>query len=448
MLASLAMSLLCGAAGEAPSSPAFDFDAGGLEWSATDAGVPASFADAGLTFEVVPPEALPLEVARVEVNGLSFTKAFVAHRELQLHTPGPVTAEQWSLGLTRLWNCGLFSRVDGRLERRAEGVVAVVELEERFSLNPLFSFGIGGGAAWVRFGANDNNFLGRFLEWGARYERFLAYNGGQLWFRDPRLFNQRLVGLAQVEWLFRPRPEYTRRRLQGIVDVLHEVDDVMLLGLRTEAFRDEYFEPLAGTPRLPVNLQGLVVHASVRVGRVDQVRLRERGASLEVRTSLGATSDPAAPFYLQSFAEALGFVMLGERINLAMRLQGGLSSTAPTEQRFYLGGLDLVRGYDDSTLRTEQFALANVELRGVVFDSTWFAVVPAVFVDGAVARTEQFGPRALLSTGLGVRLLVPKMLRTGLRADLAVTLVGGVPQVGVAIGVFQFFSSSDRLAIR
>lgn len=47
------------------------------------------------------------------------------------------------------------------------------------------------------------------------YERFLAFNGGQLWFRDPRLFGKRLIGLAQVEWLFRPRPEYTRRRLQG-----------------------------------------------------------------------------------------------------------------------------------------------------------------------------------------------------------------------------------------
>jgi hypothetical protein len=40
------------------------------------------------------------------------------------------------------------------------------------------------------------------------------------------------------------------------------------------------------------------------------------------------------------------------------------------------------------------------------------------------------------------------MLRTGLRADLAVTLVGGQPQVGFSLGVFQFFSSTDRLSIR
>ncbi len=416
--------------------------------AAADGGV-----DAGVTYEVVAIEALPQRVERVELVGASFTHPSVIHRELQFDFPGELTPSVWQLGLTRLWNCGLFSRVDGHLERRPEGLVAVVELEERFSLNPLFSFGIGGGAAWVRVGANDNNFLGRFLEWGIRYERFLAFNGGQLWFRDPRLFGKRLIGLAQVEWLFRPRPEYTRRRLQGLIDVLHEVEDVMLLGLRVEAYRDEYSAPLMGTPVIPTDLQGLTTHASIRVGRIDTVRLRESGASVEVKTSIGVSNDARAPLYVQSWVEALGFVMLGERFNLAMRAQGGLSSTAPTEQRFYLGGLDLVRGYDDSTLRTEQFALANVELRGVAFDSTWFAVVPAVFVDGAVARTETFGSRTLLSTGLGVRLLVPKMLRTGIRADLAITLVGGQPTaaggvVGFSFGVFQFFSSSDRFSIR
>ncbi len=416
-------------------------------------------ADAGAVTEVAPDggEAFPLvdaspgptRVERIELRGLSWTKDFVALRELQLTVPGDVSGSHWSLGLTRLWNCGLFSRVDGRLERRPEGVVAVVELEERFALNPLFSFGIGGGAAWVRVGANDTNFLGRFLEWGLRYERFLAYNGGQLWVRDPRLFGQRVSGLLQGEWLFRPRPEYTRRRLQGIGDVLFELGDVALFGLRTEVFRDEYFAPLVGEGRLPTNMQGLVVHASLRFGRVDTVRLRERGVSLEVRSSFGVTSDPAAPSYVQSWVEALGFVMLGERFNLALRAQGGVTTRAPTEQRFYLGGLDLVRGYDDSTVRTDQFVLGNVELRGVVFDSTWFAVVPAVFVDGALVRREEDQtPRGLLSTGLGLRLLVPKLLRTGLRADLAFTLAGGRPQVGIAIGVFQFFSSTDRLAIK
>lgn len=422
-------------------------DAGRQE---VDGGAPADVDGARVDggFERLPDDALPLHVERVELVGLSGTKPFVPLRELQLDVPGPVSKEAWRVGLARLWNCGVFSRVEGRLERRPEGVVAVVELEERFSLNPLFSFGIGGGAAWVRVGANDTNLLGRFLEWGARYERFLAFNGGQVWFRDPRLFGRRLSGLVQAEWLFRPRPEYTRRRLQGIVDLLAEVADVMLFGLRTEVFRDEYTAPLEGVARVPGDLAGVATHASVRFGRVDTVRLREAGASIELRTSVGVTNDALTPLYLQAWAEALGFVPLGTRFNLALRGQAGLSTSAPTEQRFHLGGLDLIRGYADSSVRTEQFALGNLELRAVAFDSTWFAIVPAVFLDGAVVRTEALEPRGLLSAGLGVRLLVPKMLRTGLRADLAVTLVGGQPQLGFAFGVFQFFSSTDRLAIR
>jgi hypothetical protein len=262
------------------------------------------------------------------------------------------------------------------------------------------------------------------------------------------LFNQRLSGLLQVEWLFRPRPEYTRRRLQAIGDLLREVEDAALLGLRVEAFRDEYTPPFASEGKVPADLQGLLVHASLRVGRVDTVRLRESGVSLEARTSFGFTTDVTAPLFVQTWMEGLGFLMLGERFNLASRIQAGLSSTAPTELRFYLGGLDLLRGFDDSSVRTEQFVLANVELRAIAFDSTWFAVVPAVFVDGAVARSERFESRAYLSVGGGVRLLVPKMLRTGLRADVAVTVLGDVQQVGLSLGVYQFFSSTDRLAIR
>lgn len=38
----------------------------------------------------------------------------------------------------------------------------------------------------------------------------------------------------------------------------------MLLGLRVEAYRDEYSAPLMGTPVIPTDLQGLTTHASIR----------------------------------------------------------------------------------------------------------------------------------------------------------------------------------------
>ncbi len=377
----------------------------------------------------------PRVIDRVEVKGISWTKEFVVVRELPWKPGEAVSEETWELGTTRLWNTDLFSRIDARLEPREGELVAVYELEERFSLNPLFSFGVGGGKWWLRVGANDVNWLGRYLEWGVRYERFDVYNGGQGWLRDPRLFGKRLMGLVQVDYLFRPRPEYVRRRLGGTAELFGEVDDTTRVGLRLEVFRDEYLPPLDGEARLPEELLAGQLTGTLRFGRVDTVRLRQKGWSLELRETLGLPS--SGRVYAQTFLEFLGFALFGARWNLAVRAQGAMSSEAPTELQYWLGGLDLVRGYADSLVRTRTFALANAELRVTLFDSMWFAVVAAAFVDGAVAL-EARQARGLLSAGGGVRLLVPRLVKTGVRADVAVTLLGR-PEVGFSFGVFQFF---------
>lgn len=383
-------------------------------------------------------ESWPQRIDAIEVNGLYWTKAFVVLRELPWKAGEEVTLERWELGTTRLWNTDLFSQISVKLEHRDDGTtVAVYEVEERFSLNPLFSFGVGGGSWWFRVGANDVNWLGRYLEWGVRYERFGLYNGGQGWLRDYRLFNKRLVGTVHAEFLFRPRPEYTRRRMLGMLDVWGELNDVARVGAKLEVFRDEYLDPLEGTPLLPPELVAGQLTTFQRLGRVDTVRLLQQGWSFELREVLGVGVLGSRPLYAQLFMELLWFKAFLGRFNLAVRAQGGLSVDAPTEQQFYLGGLDLIRGYIDSQVRTERFALANVELRGIIFDSMWFAIMGAAFVDGAIADD---GRRVtpMLSVGGGVRLLVPRFVRTGVRADVAVTLTG-IPTPGFSFGVYQFF---------
>ena len=380
----------------------------------------------------------PQRIDAVEVKGVSWTKEFVVLRELPWHAGDTVSLEDWELGTTRLWNTDLFSRIDPKIELRDDGShVAVYEIEERFSLNPLFSFGIGGGRWWFRAGANDVNWFGRYLEWGVRYERFDIYNGGQGWLRDPRLFGKRLMGLIQLDYLFRPRPEYVRRRLGGTAELSGELNDVTRAGLKLEVFRDEYLNPLEGEPVLPPTLLAGQLTSLLRMGRVDTVRLRQKGWSFELRESLGVASSGPQTMYAQLFLELMWFKLLGDRFNVAVRVQGGLSTDAPTELRYYLGGLDLIRGYADSLVRTQRFVLTNLELRGTVFDSTWFAIVAAAFVDGALAD-DGTHLQPLLSAGGGLRLLIPRLVKTGVRADVAVTLVGR-PLAGFSFGVYQFF---------
>lgn len=380
----------------------------------------------------------PQRIDAIEVKGVSWTKEFVVLRELPWKAGDEVTFEQWELGTTRLWNIDLFSQVNSKVEVRDDGShVAIYELEERFSLNPLFSFGVGGGRWWFRAGANDVNWFGRFLEWGVRYERFDIYNGGQGWLRDPRLFGKRLMGLVQLDYLFRPRPEYVRRRLGGTLELSGELNDVTRTGIKLEVFRDEYLDPLEGAPVVPPTLVAGQLTSFQRLGRVDIVRLRQKGWSFEIRETLGLASSGPQTLFAQAYFELLWFKLVGERFNVAVRAQGGLSTDAPTELKYYLGGLDLIRGYADSLVRTQRFALVNAELRGVIFDSMWFAVMGAVFVDGALSDDGR-ALTPLLSAGGGLRLLVPRLVKTGIRADVAVTLTGR-PAPGFSFGVYQFF---------
>lgn len=376
---------------------------------------------------------LPATVDALQVEGLWRTQPSVVHRELPWKPGEQVSVEQWALGLARLWNMGLFSRVDARLESRQGETVAVFDLEERFTINPLFRFSTAGTDFWLRVGASDSNLLGRFLEAGAQYERFGAYHGGQAWVRDPRFLDRRLNGLLQVERLARPRPGFvvfrTLARLEaaGFAD---SEDRLQLLG-RLDLIADRY----AGDAS-PVASEGFVATAGARVGRVDVVRLRQRGWSVAVQPSLGLTND-APGLFGQLFVEALGFAMPGKRWNLAARLQMAAATDAPVQHRYYVGGLDLVRGLPDNHLRTSSYAVVNLEARVVAWDSTWLAFVPAAFVDGVVARAETGGVTAL-AAGVGLRVLVPKLVATGLRADLAVPLDGSW-QLQPSFGVFQFF---------
>lgn len=403
--------------------------------------------------EAPPRVELPTRVDAIEVRGLWITREFVVRRELPFHEGDFVTSESWELARARLWNTTLFSRVDLSLEQREGRNVAVISVEDRFTLSPLFSFGVGGGAFWVRAGADDENFLGRFVELGARYERFGSYNGFQAWARDPRLFGRRLDGLLLTEWLFRPRPTFLLRRasLRGEVYAESNAGDVRV-GLFVHGASDEAF---AGEQpgELPPFSRGLQLGAMFRVGRVDLDRIRSRGWAVEIWPTVWATTEPGHAAYLSLFAQAVHFTTFGSRWNLALRAQVGLAPGARVQDRFFLGGLDPgtpptssmepypsgIRGYDDGFVRTEQYASFNAELRFTAFDFMWLAAVPTVFVDGAAAVRETGGVVPMLSAGGGVRLVSPRLVRTGVRLDLAVPLVGTKPVPGPSFGVYQFF---------
>jgi hemolysin activation/secretion protein len=178
----------------------------------------------------------------------------------------------------------------------------------------------------------------------------------------------------------------------------------------------------------------------LRTGLVNTVRIRQTGWSLEVRPSLGITNAPDFPTtFGRFFSEWLYFKMLGNRWNIAWRAQAGAMTRAQSQQHFFLGGFDLIRGFKDNYIETDLFALTNVEVRFTALDFMFLALQPTVFVDAAIARNTATGAaQGVVSAGGGVRILVPRFVRSGFRVDVAVPLVPG-QKPGLSAGVYQFF---------
>jgi hypothetical protein len=403
---------------------------------------------------------MPAKVDVIRIEGLVRTHEYVVRRELGFQEGDVVTREAFDLAVTRLWNTTIFAHVDADLLREDGKVVARFVLEDRWTLNPLFRFQSGGNAFFFRLGAADNNIAGRFLEVQAQYEYFDGFHGGQALFRNPRLFDERDELLVQIDRLTRPRPGFSDQRTQGIVELARLADrDRVRFGVRASTIVDRFLPPLDGTPFYPDETTTLLLEPSFRLGRLDTVRLRQRGVTFEVRPGVAYTSSELVSEYVSLTAETLGFLMLGERWNLAVRGRFANTSKVPPHLAIYAGGLDLIRGFPDNYVRTQAMALANVELRFIAFDSTWIALMPVAFTDAIAARAPSGTPGTALSVGGGLRVLVPKFVGTGLRVDVAVPLHAGlrgvgeaeqarygpatpaaeVPSVGVGFGVYQFF---------
>jgi hypothetical protein len=383
---------------------------------------------------------LPARVDAIEVRGLWRTQDQVVLRELPFRPGDTVSAEAWALALERLWIIRIFSRIDARVEDREGRRVAVFELEERWTINLLFRFGAGGGAGWLRLGTYDINTVGGLIEAGGLWERFGDSNGGQLWLRNPRLFDQRQELALVVERLVRPRNRYAVVRTAAQLEFLREIHDRWRWGVRLDALQDEFI-PNADAPSLGPGPTGtLLAGGSMRFGRLTTVRIRDDGWQLEVRPTLGLSTDATTPVFAQVWSELRAFRSEGPW-NLGLRAQAGLQTPgAQFQHRFHLGGLDLLRGYPDNFVRTAAFALFNLEARLVAFDSTWFACLPTAFVDGSLSASEAGGVAPAFSAGVGVRFLVPRLVNSGLRIDAAFPLNLPLERAQIlSVGIFQFF---------
>ena len=224
------------------------------------------------------------------------------------------------------------------------------------------------------------------------------------------------------------------------LEVSGEVHDRLAFLGRTDFIADSFAAPVEGEADIPKSNQGVLLTTGVRFGRVDIDRLRHKRWQLQIQPTLGITNDERGRTFGQLWSEFLWFLPFGSRGTLAFRAQGAAMTNAGPQNRYYIGGLDLVRGLQDNAIRTTAFGLGNFEVRFIAFDSMLLALVPTLFVDGVVAAGEgSGGMRSEATAGGGCRFLIPRLVATGMRVDVAVPFrhLSDGPQWSV--GVYQFF---------
>ncbi len=113
------------------------------------------------------------------------------------------------------------------------------------------------------------------------------------------------------------------------------------------------------------------------------------------------------------------------------------------QHKFYLGGLDSLRGFFDGQFRGEHMWVANIECRSTLVEKSKWVIQHNLFADlGKTWDAEVFGldgfSSPIISYGTGFRLILPRIYRAVLRIDVART-EEPIKSFGVNFGVQQFF---------
>ncbi len=382
---------------------------------------------------------LPAKLRTLRIRGLESTKRHVVTRELGWREGEEVTEAQWDLGLTRLWNTVLFSKIEVRRVPVSPGVFdAELELDENFTLYPSVTAVSTRDTVWVRAGITEGNLFGSYREVSAHYEQFNDRVGGELFFRNPRVFDERMDWAVWLTRLARPRPTFTLLRSSARTELGKLFDeDRLRVAVRLEAGFDQYTTALNGTQEEQPSDPYVTAAMPLRFGRVDRTRAIFNGQSIDITPSATWTKGPSGLFAAVT-TDARFFRKWPWNLNLALRSVFSMTGASSDNFQPYVGGLETVRGYPDGFGHGTRYASLNAELRWAAFDWKYLVLMPAVFADGVLLGNTEDGRNRLASFGGGVRFLVPTFAAAGIRVDVAMPLTDGIGP-SLSLGAYQFF---------
>jgi hypothetical protein len=377
-----------------------------------------------------------LSVHRLEVRGLHRTRLEIVERELLFGEGETVPRADVAESVQRLRNMGLFARAE--YVHDGDGALTL-ELVERWTTLPVVRFARGGGLFHAVVGLYDINILGRYLEVGGQWEYLGGTHSFVVWHRNPRLFGERVRFAVDAWSIHRIRLLYdeggavdggfllSRRMLSVALE--REWRWWLLAGGGVEITHDslsldhlpEHARTAQAARGLPGPLFAPIVRVGTEIGRLDHDNYRVDGQRLDLSLRHADPIWGAGARFTTFELTGLLFRTLPWRSTAGARLSLAATNAEAPQHRLYTGGFDGVRGFPDSRFSGTVRAMANLELRIPSVDADWLVLQHVLFLDGAAVGdgVRDASGRAILATGIGVRVIVPRLYRILMRADLA-----------------------------
>lgn len=376
-----------------------------------------------------------LVIREIRIEGNEDTKDFIILREMSLKVGDKVTNEAVERDKQRIYNLGLFNKVDIDYAEDGEMATVLVRVHERWYIFPFPIVGFrhrdpkklyyGAGLAHLNFRGRNEKLI---FDFALGYDRWaeLIYQTPKLTSDDDIFFRASLL-TSRVQNLSPTRGYYQQQRYLagvtvgkrfGFYEMLSgqltydewKVSDAIARGTISPDGRDAF-----------VSL-GLTYSYDTR----DVREYTTSGQEVSLQVSKVGFGETGVDFFRYGYNVSSFFPLFGD-LSIGGRTHGTFSSGGPVPpyRYVYFGYGERIRGYFNDVVEGENIAGGNVEVRIPILSpryyefpysplpefSLWrYGLYAALFADAGKAwfRSEGFGGRKWYSGfGAGLHFLLP-----------------------------------------
>jgi outer membrane protein assembly factor BamA len=361
----------------------------------------------------------------------------------------------------RLWNLRIFSTVE---VVNSDDVVKI-NVKPRWTLIPIAKASGGGGSTFYTLGVYNINTSGRYLEVGAQYESLNNRPAGVIWLRKPHFMDDRNLKFGMDIWTInRIRNLYKtngddngaysleRKKLSLFIEKKIQ-NDFYLFGTQFEYKQDHITDFGIGDEQVELNNANDFTPSQKSInkwiggyfsaGRVDYENYLLNGNQIRLEGNLIFSNDGEEKVSTDLSLKYNHYWLFENNQNLAFQFLVSSNNSDQLQDQKFIGGLGEVRGYKDGQFFNQSYWQGNLEHRFDLYEKDWMILQGAVFSDMAKegATIQGIGDNSnsiLLSSGLGVRFISPKIFRFVGRLDYAQTHTRFLDK-SLSFGIQQFF---------